>query len=117
MPETLNPDGVETARLRRDEPLAIIKRIVVARASDSLLPRWIFLRALGAVFFSAFYSLAYQIHGLIGERGILPAQEYFTRVSAAVPGIKRLWYVPSVVWLDSSDRSLSIVVGCGIVAS
>ena len=32
-----------------------------------------FLRALGAIFFSAFfYSLAYQIHGLIGPRGITP---------------------------------------------
>ena len=28
--------------------------------------RWIFLRALGAIFFSAFYSLFFQIRGLIG---------------------------------------------------
>ncbi len=36
-------------------------------------PRWIFLRALGAIFFSAFYSLWFQIHGLIGPNGISPA--------------------------------------------
>ena len=38
-----------------------------------LWPRWIFLRCLGVIFFSAFYSLVFQIRGLIGPRGILPA--------------------------------------------
>jgi hypothetical protein len=38
-----------------------------------LWPRWIWLRALGLIFLSAFYSLAFQIDGLIGPRGILPA--------------------------------------------
>ncbi|MGH9445968.1 MAG: hypothetical protein ACRD3O_09595, partial [Terriglobia bacterium] len=41
-----------------------------------LWPRWIFLRALGLIFFSAFYSLDFQIVGLIGPRGILPAHRY-----------------------------------------
>ena len=31
-----------------------------------LLPRWIFLRALGVIYFSAFFSLIFQIRGLIG---------------------------------------------------
>jgi len=31
-----------------------------------LWPRWIFLRALGLIFFSAFYSLAFQIKGSSG---------------------------------------------------
>jgi hypothetical protein len=38
-----------------------------------LWPRWLWLRALGLIFFSAFYALAFQIRGLIGPRGILPA--------------------------------------------
>ena len=41
-----------------------------------LWPRWIWLRALGLIFLSAFYSLAFQITGLVGPRGILPAGEY-----------------------------------------
>src|SRR5712664_1555367 len=45
-------------------------------AQDYLWPRWLFLRALGLIFFSAFYALAFQMHGLIGERGILPAGLY-----------------------------------------
>ena len=82
-----------------------------------LWPRWIFLRALGAIFFSAFYSLAFQIHGLIGERGILPVASYLAAVGAAVPSAKRLWFVPSLFWLDSGDRALSAVVVAGLLVS
>ncbi|HXT16376.1 MAG TPA: lipase maturation factor family protein [Gemmatimonadaceae bacterium] len=81
-----------------------------------LRPRWIFLRALGAIFFSAFYSLAFQIHGLIGERGILPAGQYLTDVAAAA-GAARFWYVPSLFWLGAGDRALTIVVALGLVSS
>ena len=86
-------------------------------AGSSLWPRWIFLRALGLIFFSAFYSLAYQIRGLIGRGGILPANDYLARVVAVVPGVKRLWYIPSVLWFGGSDRALTIVVALGIVCS
>ena len=89
----------------------------MARATGALWPRWIFLRALGLIFFSAFYSLAFQIHGLVGARGILPVADYLGRVLAVVPGIKRLWYVPSVLWIDASDRALTAVVALGIVCS
>ena len=90
---------------------------LTAPASGYLWPRWIFLRALGLIFFSAFYSLAFQIHGLIGERGILPANAYLTAIRGAVPGIKRLWYAPSLLWFGSSDRALTIVVAAGIGCS
>jgi hypothetical protein len=90
---------------------------LTAPASGYLWPRWIFLRALGLIFLSAFYSLAFQIHGLIGERGILPAGDYLATIRAAVPSLKRLWYAPSLLWLGSSDRALTFVVGAGIVCS
>ena len=48
-----------------------------------LWPRWIFLRALGLIYFSAFYSLLFQIKGLIGPDGILPAQDYLQAVGAS----------------------------------
>jgi hypothetical protein len=85
-------------------------------APDNLWPRWLFLRALGLIFFSAFYSLAVQIHGLIGERGILPASDYLHQVATGVGGL-RLWYVPSVLWLGAGDSALTIVVGVGILCS
>ena len=51
-----------------------------------LVPRWIFLRALALIYFSAFYSLLFQIKGLIGPEGILPAQKYLAAVARSLAG-------------------------------
>ena len=56
-----------------------------------LAARWLFLRTLGLIFFSAFYSLAFQIRGLIGPNGILPARDYLVQV-ARVLGSARFRY-------------------------
>jgi lipase maturation factor 1 len=82
-----------------------------------LWARWLFLRALGLIFFSAFYSLAFQIHGLIGEQGILPAGLYLDTLSANLGAITRVWAAPSLLWFGSGDRALTIIVAGGIVAS
>ncbi|MBK5188925.1 MAG: lipase maturation factor family protein, partial [Gemmatimonadaceae bacterium] len=92
-------------------------RAIGARAADALLPRWIFLRALGLIFFSAFYSLARQAHGLIGEHGILPAGAYLQQISEALHGATRLWYAPSIFWLSAGDGALTAAVAVGIVCS
>src|ERR1700693_2780044 len=81
-----------------------------------LAARWLFLRALGLIFFSAFYSLAVQIRGLIGPNGILPAQDYLVHV-ASVLGRARFWYAPTVFWWSASDRFLLGVVIAGMAAS
>ena len=81
-----------------------------------LVSRWIFLRALAAIYFSAFYSLLFQIKGLIGPEGILPAQQYLTLVSNSL-GEKRLWYAPTLFWISATDAMLMTVVWVGIVAS
>jgi lipase maturation factor 1 len=81
-----------------------------------LAARWLFLRALGLIFFSAFYSLAFQIRGLIGPHGILPAQEYLAQV-ARVMGGARFWYAPTVFWWSASDRALLAVCVFGMIAS
>jgi lipase maturation factor 1 len=81
-----------------------------------LVARWLFLRALGLIFFSAFYSLAFQIRGLIGPHGILPAQEYLAQV-ARVIGSGRFWYAPTVFWWSASDQTLLAVCIIGMIAS
>jgi hypothetical protein len=78
--------------------------------------RWLFLRTLGLIFFSAFYSLLFQIRGLVGPDGILPAQEYLAEV-ARVLGSARFWYAPTVFWWSASDRFLIAVVVVGLIAS
>ena len=82
-----------------------------------LWPRWIFLRALGLIFLSAFYSLAFQIHGLVGEHGILPAREYLTQLDAALGAVRQVWYAPTVFWLGAGDTALTVIVVLGLLSS
>jgi uncharacterized membrane protein YphA (DoxX/SURF4 family) len=81
-----------------------------------LAARWLFLRALGLIFSSVFYSLLFQIRGLIGPRGILPARDYLVDV-ARVLGRQRFWFAPTLFWWWSSDRALMAVCIIGIIAS
>src|SRR5271169_6211540 len=85
-------------------------------ASGRLLPRWIFLRALGLIYLSAFFSLVFQIRGLMGPVGILPAAEYLRAVAESA-GSGRFWYAPTVFWLSTSSNMLMAVSWIGIVAS
>src|SRR6476620_2635290 len=86
-------------------------------AADALWPRWLWLRALGLIFLSAFYSLAFQITGLIGPRGILPAAEYLGEVRRALGMAGALWFAPTLFWLSTSDVALLAVVILGAAAS
>lgn len=83
---------------------------------DHHISRWIFLRALGLIYFSAFYSLIFQIRGLIGPRGILPAGQYLSAVERAL-GPLRFWYAPTLLWFSSSSHMLMAICWAGIVAS
>ncbi|MGH9430052.1 MAG: lipase maturation factor family protein [Terriglobia bacterium] len=81
-----------------------------------LWPRWLFLRALGLIFFSAFYSLLFQIRGLIGPEGILPAAWYLQTVAHSL-GLLRYWFVPSLLWMGSGPLALSLLCWAGLAAS
>ena len=86
-------------------------------APARLIPRWIFLRALAAIYFSAFYSLAFQIKGLIGPQGVLPAEQYLAAVARTFEGTTRYWFAPSLFWISSSSHMLMTVTWIGLVAS
>src|ERR1700741_3094302 len=81
-----------------------------------LLPRWLFLRALGLIYFSAFYSLRFQIRGLLGPNCLLPARLYLKEVVNFL-GASRYWYAPTLLWLDSGDRALLALSWIGMIAS
>ncbi len=85
-------------------------------AADRLLPRWIFLRALGLIYFSAFFSLVFQIRGLIGAQGILPSNEYLEAVARQF-GIARFWFAPTLLWFSTSGHMLSAICWVGMLAS
>ncbi|HEX6805980.1 MAG TPA: lipase maturation factor family protein [Terriglobales bacterium] len=87
------------------------------RLSNRLVPRWLFLRAIGLIYFSAFFALFFQIRGLIGPDGILPAGPYLRQVAQALGNWERLWYAPTLLWWSSSSHMLMAIAGAGMMAS
>jgi hypothetical protein len=85
-------------------------------ASNRLLPRWLFLRALGLIYFSAFFSLIFQVRGLIGPNGILPANEYLRAVTNSI-GFARFWYAPTLLWFSTNNQALIVLCWLGLLAS
>jgi hypothetical protein len=84
-------------------------------AADRLIGRWLFLRAMGLIYFSAFYALLFQVKGLIGTQGILPAGEYLD--DARSLGAARFWYAPTLLWLSSSNHMLMALMWVGLIAA
>jgi hypothetical protein len=82
-----------------------------------LIPRWLFLRALGLIYFSAFFSLVFQIRGLIGPEGILPAASYLQQLSKALGHWERIRYAPTLLWLGSGPHLLLGLCWIGMLAS
>src|SRR5579859_3236535 len=100
-------------------PKTLIRKLFSSEygASDRLLPRWLFLRAMGMIYFSAFYSLVFQIHGLIGPQGILPAGDYLQAILRSPVAHARFWYVPSLLWISSGSHMLMALCWAGMIAS
>lgn len=78
-----------------------------------IIIRWWFLRGLGLVYLSAFWSMATQIDGLIGTNGILPLPEQLTPIAQAFP-YEKYWRFPTLFWFDASDAALKGVCYAGI---
>ena len=74
---------------------------------------WLFLRALGLVQVWAFASLAVQVEGLIGSRGILPAADLVR--AAREQGASFLDF-PTIFRWSASDRALSAACWAGVAS-
>ena len=77
--------------------------------------RW-FLRLLALAYFAAFLSLLVQVDGLVGERGILPAREFFSAAHQQL-GSRAFSELPSVCWLDAGNFTLHALCLVGMVAA
>jgi hypothetical protein len=77
----------------------------------------LFLRALGAIYFSAFFSLLFQIRGLIGPHGILPASLYLQAVAHYFHSWQRVWYAPTLLWFSSQSGTLDALCWVGMIAA
>ena len=85
-------------------------------ARDRLIPRWLFLRALGLIYLSAFGSLAVQVRGLIGPNGILPADQYLPLVAQSLKS-SRFWFAPTLLWFSASSQMVLGLCIVGILAA
>jgi hypothetical protein len=85
-------------------------------ASDRLIARWLFLRALGLIYLSAFFSLIFQIRGLIGPEGIFPAGQYLQGVARNYSSA-RFIMAPTLLWFSTSSHVLMAICWVGLAAS
>ena len=74
----------------------------------------VFLRLLAVVYFVAFASLWWQLDGLIGPDGILPAQGYLDSVSRQL-GANRFLYLPTLCWFFGGGVFLPIACAAGVL--
>lgn len=98
-------------------------RITKALWGDSVAPcryqlaREIFLRGLALTYLAAFGALVPQIEGLLGSRGILPAEELLAAASTRLDAGEKIHLLPTLFWIDASDVALRGVCMAGVVLS
>jgi len=79
---------------------------------------WFITRLTGLSYFFALFSLYFQIPGLIGPNGILPAHELLFRANQLLSPETALWALPSLGWIfGTSNFTLHLIALLGIVAS
>jgi len=63
-------------------------------------------RLLGLIYFFAIGAFLFQIRGLLGKNGILPAIVYLDYFRKRWSPRKRFYYIPSLFWFNASDNFL-----------
>jgi len=80
------------------------------------LSRWIFLKLIAIVYIIAFLSFWIQADGLVGQNGILPANEFFQSVAHQL-GSSAFFNVPSLQLFLPGYSGLGLICGLGLVFS
>ncbi len=90
------------------------------------LPRYelttaLLVRALGLIFLTAFISLWVQIHGLVGENGILPAGDFMRSAAAYFDQtgetFNRYFRLPTLGWIAAGNLALHTYCLLGVLCS
>lgn len=104
------PGGSSSSTLER-----ILNRLV-SPVEERRRTRDLFLSLLGVVSFLAFLSHYNQIHGLVGEEGILPV---FRRLELAYSrsGFRALLDFPTLAWMGSGGGTLTVLCGAGMLCA
>lgn len=84
---------------------------------DNRLLIWgLFLRSIGLTYIVAFGSFIPQVMGLMGSRSFAPVTMYLDRVRKDVPGLKKYWNFPTLLWINCSDTMIRALPIAGAVA-
>ncbi len=75
------------------------------------ITRFIFMRAICAIYFVAFLSLYFQMKPLIGQNGLMPAKAFLERTQAS------FWQLPTLFHFNASDSFMRAMCGLGVVLS
>jgi hypothetical protein len=82
------------------------------------LTRFVFLRLLGFVYLFAFLSLAFQVIPLIGDNGLLPADNFLDRVKSSYGSkLDAFIKLPTLFLINDSDPMLLIFAWAGVILS
>lgn len=76
----------------------------------------LYYKLLGAIYFFVFFPFVHQMQGLLGSNGILPAAHFLQAVRASM-GKKAYTHVPTIFWLNCSDKALQASVFAGLCCS
>lgn len=86
---------------------------VAGSGRDLFQVRWLLLRGLALVYAMAFFSLALQIRGLVGEAGLTPAKPWLEAVGKEL-GWGSFWRLPTLCWVNASDVFLLFLAWGGV---
>ncbi|MEQ8860932.1 MAG: lipase maturation factor family protein [Pseudomonadales bacterium] len=73
-------------------------------------------RGIGLCSLAAFVSLWWQVQGLIGPDGVLPARSFLDAVAAGTGG-ERFYWLPTLLWIDAGSASLHLLCAVGAAAA
>lgn len=72
----------------------------------------LFVRLLAAIYLIAFYTMTFQVIGLVGDDGILPVRPWMEALLVDL-GMEAYLFYPMVFWVGNSDAVLEFVPWAG----
>ncbi len=90
---------------------------LISKKPTYWLTRFILLRFLGFVYLFAFISLYFQVIPLLGEKGLLPADNYLDNVKAYYNNSNIFFKLPTIFWFYISDNFMLFLAIIGIFLS
>ncbi len=90
--------------------------MIMFEVQDYTIINHLFPRLLGFIYFCAFGAFIFQMKGLFGSNGILPVSNFLEWIAIRY-GKKRFYYVPSLLWFNSSDKALIALPWLGTIIS